>query len=249
MNLLRALLRLKLNVIFELKGLRIYWMQIISSLFVMPVALLFIQLMASNAGSQTLAYGLSGFVAATLAGSLIGVLSLRVCNMMLPEVLELYTTFSLSKVEMVAGMSVTYCLLSLPQIIIAAAVTAIFIPIPNPVLYFLAILFSMLVLSLLSSGLGLLVRNYYQAMGLFPLLSFVLVLLSPAYIQPSGSPVFNAVMLLNPVTHLLNLIRSGLGFTPTVDMLWSWLYLAVLILATLWIERRRLRDFYILEKF
>lgn len=249
MNIGRNLKRLKLNVIFELKGMRLYWMQIVSSLFIMPLALLFINLMANNSNSSQLAYSLSGFIVASIVGSLIGCLSLRVCNMMLPEVLELYTTYSLGKPELVLGMCVTYCLLSLPQIIVAVVVTIIFVPIPNMALYLLTILFSMAFLSLLSSGLGLVVKNYYQAMGLFPLLSYALVLLSPAYVGQRSSGFLNLVFLINPLTDLLNLIRSGMGFIPTINSTWSWLYLGVLTVIILLMERRKLKNFYILERY
>ncbi len=249
MNLGRAWSRLRLNVLFELKGMRLYWMQIVSSLFIMPLALLFIQLMASGSDSQKLGYGLSGFIAASMVGSLIGCLSLRVCNMMLPDVLELYTTFSLGKLEMIIGMSITYCLLSLPQIIVAIAATALLVPIPNLALYLLAILFGMFTLAVVSSGLGLIVKNYYQAMGLFPLLTFAFVLLSPAYVEQSGSEFLKVIFLANPLTHLLNLIRSGLGFATPIEATWSLIYMICLIVAILFVERRKLRDFYILEKY
>lgn len=249
MNLGRLLKRLWLNVIFELKGMRLYWMQIVSSLFIMPQALLFINLMANKADSNQLAYSLSGFIVASMVGSLIGCLSLRVCNMMLPEVLELYTTYSLGKPELVLSLSITYGLLSLPQIIVAVGITVIFVQIPHLVLYLLTILLSMTFLALFASGLGLVVKNYYQAMGLFPLLSYALVLLSPAYVAQTSGGFLNFLFLLNPLTHLLNLIRSGLGLIPTINTGWSWAYLGILTVAILLFERRKLKNFYILEKY
>jgi len=143
MNFTRSIFRLSANVVFEIKGMKIYWLQLLVSLLVMPFALLFIMLFSGDVNTAKVGYGVTGFIIVSLAGSFIGLLALRVTNMMMPSILELYATFSVSRREMVVGMGVTYLLLSLPQILLAIAALYIYIPVDNT-LYFLLLYLSAL---------------------------------------------------------------------------------------------------------
>jgi ABC-2 type transport system permease protein len=85
----KRITRIKLNIFFELKGLKIYWMQILISLFILPLSFLFILLLSGVSTSEMLSIWLSGFIVASLVGAFLGALALRVCNLMQPEILEL----------------------------------------------------------------------------------------------------------------------------------------------------------------
>lgn len=250
MRIVQALSRLKLNILYELKGMKLYWMQILISLFVMPISFVFVFLIGGGSDGEKVAFWLSGFIVASMGGAFLGTVALRVCNLMAPEVRELYATFALSRGEMVMSVSVTYTLLVLPQILIAGSIAAFMAPAFHIWLFIFAILGGMLSLATLSVWLGLLVKNYYHALGLFPLLSWIIILLSPAYYDPVQlNPAFRWGLLLNPLTHYLNLIRTGLGFTPALAPLWSLLYTLGLFTFILVAIRRRLGGMYILEKF
>lgn len=250
MKLFRALTRLRLNIIFELKGMRFYRLQLLVSLFVMPLAFVVVLLAGKNLSSDNVTFVLSGFIVTSMVGSFLGTLALRVSNMMMPDILELYATFSLSRREMVTGMSVTYGLLALPQILVAGTITAFTAPAFQPGLFIFAILIGMFSLAAISVWLGLLVRNYYQAMGLFPLLNWIVVLLSSAYYDPSNmSTAFQWILLVNPVTHYLNLLRSSLGFSPAFSPIWSLVYTFGLLILLIIAINKRVREMYILERF
>ncbi|GFP33840.1 ABC-2 type transport system permease protein, partial [Candidatus Hakubella thermalkaliphila] len=82
--------------------------------------------------SEEAAFLLSGFIVASLAGSFFGALALRICNLIQIEVLELYSTFALSKGEIVSSMAFTYTHLALPPIFISIVVLAFTSPGFNP---------------------------------------------------------------------------------------------------------------------
>ncbi|MBT9150511.1 MAG: hypothetical protein DDT40_00683 [candidate division WS2 bacterium] len=241
--------RLLLNMLFEIKGMKIFWLQIFMSLFVMPTAFLFLALLRIGPDSEEVAFLLSGFIVASLVGSFFGALALRICNLMQIEVLELYSTFALSKGEIISNMAFTYALFALPQILISIVVLAFTSPSFNAFLMSFSILWVILLIALLAVWLGLVVRNYYYALGIFPLLAWISILLTPAYYDMAKlNPIFQMVLFINPITHCLNLLRIGLGLTPPLYFLWSLLYTSILFGLLLILTLKRIKDIYILEK-
>jgi len=250
MNLPRSIYRLSANIIFEIKGMKIYWLQLLVSMLVMPFALLFIMLFSGNLDPAKVGYGVTGFIIVSLAGSFIGVLALRITNMMMPSILELYATFSVSRREMVSGMGVTYLLLSLPQILFAIAAIYIYIPVDNTFYFLASLLISIVTICLISIWLGLKVKNYFLAMGLFPFITWILVLLTPAYYEPGNVNNFWFWLIqVNPLTQCLNIMRNSLGYATQIPVYWSFLYLVIGSSAILWPINRDIKKMFILEKY
>jgi ABC-2 type transport system permease protein len=248
MNLIQQVKRLKVIIGFELRGMKIYWMQLFISLFIMPFAFVLILLAGRNEKSE-IAFVLSGFMVASMVGSFLATLSLRVCNMMLPEILELYTTFGLRKYEMIIGLSTAYCLLILPQLVVAAALIIFLLPNIQVLSFLLVIFITILSILFVSVLLGLLVKNYFQAMGVFPLLSWVIILLSPAYYNPIDiHPLVQSALLINPLTHYLNLMRTCLGYPSSPLPMGSVIFILGLSMFALYGIKRHLREMYMLEK-
>jgi ABC-2 type transport system permease protein len=242
--------RLKLIILFELKGMKIYAIQFVISLLIMPGILLAIMLLSGGTDRAQIVFGATGFIVATMVSSFIGLLALRICNMMMPEILELYATFALSRSEMVLGMSITYLLLMLPQIIIAAVVTGLLAPWINLFLFIGALLLSVLTIMLVSICLGLWVKNYFLAMGLFPLFTWVFLFLSPAYYDPIVlGNIFDWVLQINPLTQCLNLIRQGIGIGTPIPIGYSIGYLCLICLLAFRFINRSLGSMFILEKY
>lgn len=241
--------RLRNVILLELKGMRIYKIFILINLVVLPFSYAFVLLLAG--AEQDPSYVLSGLVVASLVSTFVTLLAHRVSNLVEPHVLELYAVFPVSLALMVVGAVVAYALIVFPQVAIFMGLTIWFahtgkraiLAVPG---MFLCLLF----LASLGVFLGTQVRNPFKAQGLFPLLSWILILTAPVYYQVENLPkTYVILILLNPLTHVLNVIRSPLGFVPILN---TCLSLGVLVvvggLASLY-AFRRLKNIRMLEQY
>ena len=85
---------------FEFKSLRVYKIQILISLIILPFSYLFLIILNLSSKGENVPYLISGFIVASLIGSFISLLSLRISNISTPEVLELYSTITISIKEL-----------------------------------------------------------------------------------------------------------------------------------------------------
>jgi ABC-2 type transport system permease protein len=205
-------------ILLELKGMRVYKVFLLINLVVLPFSYAVVLLLAG--AGQDYSYLLSGLVVASLVGSFMGVVAQRVSNLVQPQVLELYAVLPARMELMVAGTVAAYALLVLPQVVVlmglaiglSRAGMAALLALPGTLL-------GLLFLAVLGVFLGTLIRNPFKAQGLFPLLSFLLLLAAPVYYKAEGLPrVYVVLVFLNPLTHVLNVVRPPLGFTPLWDI-------------------------------
>ena len=233
----------------EFKSLRLYKWQVLSSLLILPFSYVFVVLLAGNVHGGNIAYILTGYMVATLIGAFLGLYAMRICNLMQPEVLELYATFQVSVTQTVLSYCFSYMLLSLPIIIMSLAISIHYAASVNVVLLIAGTLISIAAITLLAMCLGLVIKNMYKAQGIIPMLSWVFLLIAPIYYSTQNlNPVYKAVLLINPVTHCLNLVRVALGFQPVVGILWSFGYLLIFIVVLAVYALGAFRRTYILER-
>jgi len=113
----------------------------------------------------------------------------------------------------------------------------------------LGIIVSIFFLLCLSVYLGLSLKNLFIANGILQLLSWILILFSPIYYNfETLNSTFKYALLVNPVTHLLNIVRIPLGFAPMISMWVSYVYVGLLIILMLFYISKRVRSTYILER-
>jgi len=207
-------------------------------------------LLLAGAG-QDRSYVLSGLVVASLVGTFVGLVAHRASNLVQFHVLELYAVLPARMELMVVGAVAAYALVVLPQVMIllglaiglAQTGAKALLAVPGT---FLGLLF----LALLGVFLGTLIRNPYKAQGLFPLLSWILLLGAPVYYKAESLPrAYVIVLLVNPLTHVLNVIRPHLGFAPLVDIRVSVGLLVVLGGLMGLYAARGLKDPKMLERF
>lgn len=236
-------------VLLELKGMRIYKVFILINLVVLPFSYAVV-LLLSGAG-QDHSYLLSGLVGASLVSTFVSLVAHRVSNLVQPQVLELYAVFPVRMELMVLGAVAAYALIVFPQVGALIGLTIGFsytgkralLAVPG---VFLGLLF----LASLGVFLGTLVRNPYKAQGLFPLLSWILLLTAPVYYQVENLPrAYVTLILLNPLTHVLNVIRFPLGFAPLLNVHLSIGVLVVIGGLTSLYTLRSLRNIKMLERF
>lgn len=232
----------------ELKGVRIFKIHLLISFFVLPFSYALVLVLANGGGEP--AHLLSGLATASLVGAFTNMVALRISNLMQPEVLELYAVLPLRMERAAGGVIAAFSVLVLPQTVILLGAAWWLSDAVQPAWLILGALMSFFALASLGCFMGALVRNPFTAQGLFPLISWVLLLTAPLFYTLEGLPTaFRLVVLLNPVTHAVNLIRFGLGFTEVAALWISLAYLAILIFAvSLWVVPR-LRKPQMLERF
>ena len=213
------------SISLELKGMRIYKLQLVISLFVMPLSVLLIMLF-SNGTSVNYTWLISGFIVASIMGSTISMLSMRVSNLVQPEILELYSTFLITKRQLLSTLSLTYALLSLPQIMVAIIL-----------LYFFA-------------G-SLRLQNPFKASGIVSIISYAIMTLTPFYyvVDEGSNEIIRIIQMFNPFNCCLVSLRAGLYPMDPNQIILSYAILAILSLMLSIAINRKVGDIYILEKF
>lgn len=205
-------------VLHELKGMRVYKVFLLINLVVLPFSYAVVLLLAG--AGQDYSYLLSGLVVASLVGTFVGLVAHRVSNLVQPQVLELYATLPARMELMVAGAVAAYALVVFPQVSALTGLAIWLSQVGIKALFALpGMLLGFIFLALLGVFLGTLVRNPYKAQGLFPLFSWILLLTAPVYYQLGSLPkAYVMLVFLNPLTHILNVIRSPLGFASLLDI-------------------------------
>jgi len=234
----------------EFKSLRIYKWQVITYLLILPLSYIFVMLLFGNIQRNDISYLLSGYIIASLIGSFAGLFAIRVCNLMQPEVLELYATFFITIPQILISLSLTYIIISIPGIALSSLLSIKYANFANLLIFTGGIIISILAILSLGLFLGLLIKNMFKAQGIIPLLSWGLLLFAPVYYKVQHlNLLYKVILLINPVTHTLNILRISLGFPEIINIRWSFLYLSVLIIVIFIYSIKSFKRFYILEKF
>jgi|Deesub1362A_J573_1020465.scaffolds.fasta_scaffold09027_3 ABC-2 type transport system permease protein len=233
--------------LMELKAMRIYKVQLFISLIVLPFSYAIVILLAG--GGENHAYLLSELIVASLVGVFFNLVALRVSNLTQPDVLELYAVLPAHMSQAVLGIITAYSLLALPQIALLLGLAAWRAGEVRIEFALIGTFVSLLAMASLGCFLGVVVRNPFKAQGIFPLLSWLILLAAPIYYGVQGLPrAYVMVLLINPATHAVNLIRPFLGFPEIVPL---WISLGVLISVGILLggcSFKILRDVRILER-
>ena len=243
--------RIKIGVEMELKNLRIFLLQLFVVLFLLPFSYLFIMLLAGNGNLERIQIVslLTGYIVVTMTSAFINMLSLRITNTRQPEVLELYSTFSITFPQILVSQCITYTLLTLPLILAAFLYVILSLESVNILLFISGIVIGIFVLLLLSVSLGLLMNNLFLANGLYQIVSMFLIIFSPSFFDMQTlNKFFQTLLLLNPITHVLNILRSPLNISLGFDVRWSYLFLFVLSVLLVLFVSKKVSKTYILEK-
>jgi len=233
----------------QFKTLRIYFLQLFIAVFVVPFSYAFVVLLSTAAQDMSISYLLSGYVVSTLISTFLGMLALSITNLRQKEVLELYSTYAITFPQVVISICLTYVLIVLPIIVVVLPFVLMHAVSASVLMVLLGIIVSIFFLLCLSVYLGLSLKNLFIANGILQLLSWILILFSPIYYNfETLNSTFKYALLVNPVTHLLNIVRIPLGFAPMISMWISYVYVGSLTILMLSYISKRVRSTYILEK-
>jgi len=233
----------------QFKTLRIYFLQLFIVVFVMPFSYAFVVLLSAAAENMSISYLLSGYIVSTLISTFLGMLALSITNLRQKEVLELYSTYAITFPQVVISICLTYVLIVLPIIVVVLPFVLMHAVRASHLMVLMGVIVSIFFLLCLSVYLGLSLKNLFIANGILQLLSWILILFSPIYYNfETLNSTFKYALLVNPVTHLLNIVRIPLGFAPMISMWVSYVYVGLLIILMLFYISKRVRSTYILER-
>jgi len=234
-------------MIMELKGMRIYATQLLIMMVFLPFSYAVVVLLGG--ATDNVAFVFSGLVVASLIGVFCNVVAMRVSNLMQPQVLELYAVLPVHLSQAVLGIVGAYTLLVLPQIAFFFGVAAWRVIEPNLALSFLGMFLALLAMAAFGCFLGILVRNPFKAQGVFPLVTWLMLLTAPIYFATNNLPrLVVMLMLLNPATHAVNVLRPHLGFAAIIDIRLSLLVVLVMAVILGWHSLRVLKDVRMIER-
>lgn len=234
---------------FEFKGLRVYKIQILISLIILPFSYLFLIILNLASKGENISYFISGFIVASIIGSYISLLALRISNISTPEVLELYSTMPITIKNLIIAISITYFLLSLPQIAISIVLCIVKSSNVNIFLFILTNIFVNLFFIMSSIFLGLILKNYFLAQGILPMISWFLLIFSPVYYKVLNPKIVIKIWFyINPISACLNIIRYPIGFVNKTDFIISLIYILVLTLIFTLNFLLKLKNIYMIEK-
>jgi len=237
------------GVEMQFKTLRIYFLQLFIVVFVMPFSYAFVVLLSTAAENMSISYLLSGYIVSTLISTFLGMLALSITNLRQKEVLELYSTYAITFPQVVISICLTYVLIVLPIIVVVLPFVLMHAVRASHLMVLMGVIVSIFFLLCLSVYLGLSLKNLFIANGILQLLSWILILFSPIYYNfETLNSTFKYALLVNPVTHLLNIVRIPLGFAPMISMWVSYVYVGLLIILMLFYISKRVRSTYILER-
>lgn len=235
----------------EFKGLRIYRAQLLINLVLIPFSYVLVLALAMGIHGTDISYLSAGLIVASYIGSFVGLLSMRVSNLTQPGVMELYAAMPVRRSQVFSGLIMTYFLLSLPQVLLLIGLALWQSPSANCGLVTVGVALSCVTFAAMGMFLGSIVRNPFKAQGIFPLVSWALILFSPIYYRGQNLPsLYRGLMLVNPATHATNIIRQFLGFNQNISPAFSYVYLGSFTVIALSYAFYMIRHrTYLLEKF
>ncbi len=217
------------TVVFEFKSLRLYWFPIVTMTVIVPFSYLLIAVLSSGSSQQSFLITLSGFSVISVFLVLVLPLAQRVSNMFSDDVVELLASLPISIRELVIAYILTYTLLSIPLVV---GLTVLFIlnsAYLNVGLLLLGILGLWCLASTTGIVLGFTVRNKLKLDPLLSILLLVVIVITPAFypIKNTIGP-FKILILANPLTHVVSIIRASIGINEETPLMASIIYLVLM---------------------
>lgn len=237
--MLSALLK---SVSFMLKTYRLFWTTLVTVTVILPFTYLAVIVMFSGGDPESLVIGLTGFLVMTSFSTLVYPTAILVANMFEEQALELYATLPISLRALLASNVISQLIFSSMPLILG---TIALVLASNSVLgayIVLGLLYSTAIFSFTALILGLSIRSRYKLDPVLTFLMMIVVIATPLYYRLSGvAKSLRAVLVVNPVTHIVCLLRLGIGLNEGVPVEVSISYLTVFLLvlfALTWYKTR-----------
>lgn len=227
---------------FTLKSYRLFWATLITVTVVLPFTYLAIIVMFSGGNPESLVTGLTGFLVMTLFSTLVYPTAILIANMFEEQALELYATLPISLRTLLASIVISQLIFSSIPVVLGIVALVLIVSDVRGAYIALGLLYSITIFSFTALILGLSIRSRYKLDPVLTSLMMIVVIATPLYYRLSGITMpLRAVLIANPVTYVVCLLRLGIGLNEGIPAEASIAYLTVLslILFTLtWYKTR-----------
>jgi len=211
---------------------RLYWANLLSVTVLLPATYLAVIAIFSGGAPEPMVVGLTGYVVMTCFTTMVYPVALQVANTFEEQVLELYASLPISLGELLASIVASQLVFAAPALVFGLMTLSLVTSWVNPAYVVASILLSISVFSTLAVLLGLLFKSRYKLDPVLTLLMMLVVVVSPLYYKlGSLSSYWKVALMVNPITHMICLVREGVGLSEGVSPITSIAYLASLLVA------------------
>lgn len=219
------------STVFTLKMYRLYWANMLSVMLVLPLTYLAVVTLFSGGSPESLLIGLTGFTVMVCFTTMVYPVALQVANMFEEQVLEIYASLPVSLRELLVSTVISQLVFSAPAIAVSLVALKALATTVDTVYVVVSVVLSLLFFSALAVALGLVFKSRYKLDSLLTVLMMLLVVATPLYYKlGSVEGYLKIALLVNPVTHMVCLLREGVGVSEGVS---PWVSAAYLVVASI----------------
>lgn len=222
------------SISFTLKMYRLYWANLISVMVILPATYLAVVVLFSGGVLESLVVGLTGYIVMACFTTMVYPAALQVANMFEEQVLELYASLPASLREIILSIIASQLVFAAPAVASGLIALSMIVGDMNALYVVASTLLSLAVFSTLAVLLGLTFKSRHRLDPVLTLSMMLVVVASPLFYRLEVVPEYwRAVLLVNPITHMICLLREGVGFSEAVSPAVSLSYLLALLVAFL----------------
>lgn len=231
---------MRLRALFLMMGffLRTYmenWLYFLM-LYLVPLTYLVVVFVMAQGSLEALATGLTGFVVMVGYQYLLQTSASFISNMFEPQIFETYYLMPQSFPEIIASfIAVTVLLISMPPVALCSLALAWTVGIVDVPVYLAGIVLMYAFFVPLAVLLAVTVKRAMTLSSILSFLMFVVIIASPVFYRLLYvSEPYRALLLLNPLTHIVVVLRSGSGLQEGFPAVSS-ITLLTLMSSALWV--------------
>jgi len=236
---------------FTLKMYRLYWPYLLSISIMMPVTYLIIILAISQGDLEALRVALTGYITITGFNILLYMLATLIANTFEEQVLESYALLPVSFWEIVISQILAQALIGIIPLAVGLVVLKCISSNINIPLLITGLTLEFAIYTPLAILLGISVRNRIRLDPLLVFLMMFIVIATPSYYRLLYiGDIYKTLLLINPLTHVVLVLRSAVGVYEGFPLVFSIIYsiLFSTLLCVLVLYKLRGGAFTVLEK-
>jgi len=236
---------------FTLKMYRLYWPYLVSISIMMPITYLIIVLAVSQGNLEALRVALTGYIVITGFNILLYMLTTLIANTFEEQVLESYSLLPVPFWEIIVSQILTQALIGAIPLAVGLIILRCVSSNIDISLLITGLVLEFTIYTPLAILLGVSVRSRIRLDPLLVFLMMLVIIATPAYYRLLYvSEPYKTLLLVNPLTHIVLVLRSAVKISEGFPLIFSILYTTLFstILCVLVWYKLRGGVFTVLEK-
>ncbi|MEM1732789.1 MAG: ABC transporter permease [Desulfurococcaceae archaeon] len=216
---------------FNIRSLRLYWLNVLTTSLLIPLSYLIIVILLSPDSPNHIIMALTGFIVISEFSTLVLPVALLVGGIFDENVVELYASLPTGFSEIILSYVLTYLVFSIPVLFGFLLVISKYTAMVNWPYLLIGLVYLLTLCSLIGIWLGLYIKNRLILEPLLSLMLIAVIVFTPAYYRLTNvSGPLRLITLVNPVTHVVNLLRTGVNMCEGIETSFSILYLTLIVM-------------------